>query len=95
MHQLCYKVASEEASVIKATGLRTLVKYEFVRSEQHDANEFILHIFDKLQDEQTPKFAKFISDKYKNSIDAWNGYASEHKSIIDQLFTGMSQNNIE
>lgn len=55
-----------------------MLKNEFSKSEQHDANEFILYLFGKLQDEQTPKFAKFDSQLYKSGVDAWNGYSSQH-----------------
>lgn len=72
-----------------------MIKNEFTKSEQHDANEFIIHLFGKLQDEQTPKFAKFDSSKYSNQIDAWNGYTAQHRSIIDRLFIGMCQTKIE
>ena len=95
MYFIWSKVASSDQTCISASSLRLMLKNEFSKSEQHDANEFILYLFGKLQDEQTPKFAKFDSQLYKSGVDAWNGYSSQHWSIIDRLFTGMSQTNIE
>ena len=94
IYSLCTKIATGDLTSLKATTLRTMVRNEFPRSEQHDANEFILYLFSKLQDEQTPKFAKFVSDYYEDGIKAWKGYEAQHQSIIDKLFTGMSQTNI-
>ena len=95
MFFICSKVASSDQTWINASNLRLMIKNEFTKSEQHDANEFILYLFGKLQDEQTPKYAKFNSQLYKSGIDAWNGYSVQHLSIIDKLFTGMSQTNIQ
>jgi ubiquitin carboxyl-terminal hydrolase 8 len=91
---LCSNVASGDFTTIKATNLRTMLRAEFTKSQQHDANEFIVSLFGKLQDEQTPKFAKFNSDKYKDGQTAWKGYAEQHNSIIDELFIGMTQTSI-
>ena len=95
MAALCSKVASGDYSRFKASHLRSLFKGEFPRSAQHDANEFIIELFGKLQDEQTPKSAKFNSDKYEDGITAWEDYSLLHTSIIDELFNGMIQTKIK
>ena len=61
---------------------------------QNDALFFISHIFDKLQKEQTSELSIFRPDDYDNYEDAWNEYETKFPSIIDKLFTGMSQKNI-
>ena len=66
MSNLCMKIASGDYNSIKASNLRALFRKEFSRNEQHDANEFIVSLFEKLQDEQTPKSITFISDNYKS-----------------------------
>lgn len=91
---LCSNVASGDYSTIKASNLRSMFRSEFTKSQQHDANEFIVSLFSKLQDEETPKFAKFDSDKYTDGRVAWNSYIKQHNSIIDELFIGMTQTSI-
>lgn len=95
MHHICFNLACEDNTIVKASNLRQMIRSEFIRSQQHDANEFILYLFDKLQDEQTPKYVKFKSDDYKTPESAWEGYIEEHSSIIDNLFTGMVKNSTE
>jgi ubiquitin C-terminal hydrolase len=94
MAKLCGDVVSGDFTIIKATALRRITSSDFQITEQHDANEFIIHLFDKLQDEQTPKYAKFNSEGYSHGVEAWQAYESMHQSIIDQLFTGMCETRI-
>lgn len=63
----------------------------FSKNQQHDANEFILNLFSNIQDEQTPKSSKFISDECTSGKDAWRRYMANYNSIIDKLFVGMLQ----
>lgn len=95
MASLCNEVSSGNFKRLRAKILRNTISKDFSRTIQHDANEFILYLFDKLQDEQTQKSAKFNSEEYTSGISAWQGYESQHLSIIDRLFTGMCQTQIE
>ena len=94
MHKLCYSLAWEELDPIKNTAIRHLVKDEFPLRTQNDAMQFILHIFDKLQQEQVPKKNRFISRDYDDAKEAWEGYMEKFPTITDQLFTGMYQKNV-
>ena len=70
------------------------MKNKFISKDEHDANEFILFLFDKLQDEQTLKFVRFDYNKYKDPKIAWRVYSKDHQSIIDRLFVGMYEKQL-
>ncbi|CAI2387234.1 unnamed protein product [Moneuplotes crassus] len=90
MSKLCLDVCSSFKKELEATELRKLFKKSFSKSHQHDANDFILSLFSKLQDEQTLK-KRPVSDKFANEQEAWEHYVKHNPSIIDQLFFGMIQ----
>ena len=95
MSALCTKVASGDSRTFKASQMRTMFKGQFAKNEQHDANEFIVSLFSKLQDEQTPKSAKFVSDEHLSGYEAWKAYKALHKSLIDNILTGMTQTEVK
>ncbi|CAI2387545.1 unnamed protein product [Moneuplotes crassus] len=94
MGNLCSEVCSGDLDRLRAGNLRNMFRRMFSKDHQHDSNEFILSLFSNLQDEQTPKSSKFISDKCNDEIDAWDKYTMNYNSIIDKLFVGMIRRSI-
>lgn len=74
MSKFLSDAAYRHRDIIKASYIRALFMEELPRGEQHDAHEFIINLFSRLQDEQTPRFAKFNSEEYKSGTEAWQGY---------------------
>lgn len=58
---------------------------------QHDSHEFLIYLFEQLQDEQTPKSkVKFDgSDPKKSAKAICQEYYSLNPSIIDKIFSGI------
>ena len=94
MHEIWNTLTTEDSDPIEATTLRNLVKGKFRLYQQDDAMQFLFYVFDKLQQEQTPKSTDFSLMYCFNHNEAWTGYFSEFTSITDSLFTGMYQKNM-
>ena len=94
MRKICDVIIKEQTETIEVIELRNMMKDIFPLGEQNDAMQFISHIFDNLQSEETPKISRFNPNGYDNYVDAWNEYTDMFPSIIDKLFSGMLQKNI-
>ncbi|CAI2368792.1 unnamed protein product [Moneuplotes crassus] len=68
---------------------RTLFDEKYHPSQQHDASDFLMCLFEILQNEHNPTSTTFISSGHENGQDAWQAYERDHISIVDQLFVGM------
>jgi len=73
--------------------LKKLVKRNFDPLMQHDSHEFLVYLFEQLQDEQTPKSKlKFDGSDPKKSVkQICQEYYSLNPSIIDQTFSGIQK----
>ncbi|CAI2365906.1 unnamed protein product [Moneuplotes crassus] len=91
LKELMLEYFSDEPGPISNSAFRKLFDKEYPPSQQHDACQFIMHLFEHLQKEHDPPSGTFVSSGHKNGKEAWKRYAKSHTSIIDQLFIGMYQ----
>jgi ubiquitin C-terminal hydrolase len=58
---------------------------------QHDSHEFMVYLFEQLQDEQTPRSKRKFdgSDAKKSASQVCAEYFSLNPSIIDKTFSGI------
>ncbi|CAI2381310.1 unnamed protein product [Moneuplotes crassus] len=77
-------------NAVNAEDLRGCFIDDFPQSEQHDATQFILSLFEKLKEEQIVNAPVFKSSGHKSRQAAWKNYQKDHTSIIDKLFVGMN-----
>ena len=70
MHEICHSLAIGDSDPIMNNAIRDLVNAYFPKGIQDDVLLFILHLFAKLQEEQTSKLSSFKSDDYENFDDA-------------------------
>ncbi|CAI2371948.1 unnamed protein product [Moneuplotes crassus] len=91
LHQVCKKYKRARGKCISVKRFRKYFNGDFDNYKQHDACQFILHLFEKLQKEHSPETPFSQSSGHANSIEAWESYTEDLHSIIDKLFVGMSK----
>ncbi|CAI2385296.1 unnamed protein product [Moneuplotes crassus] len=91
LSEFCINYKKTKDSFIPINRLRSLSSNEFINYEQHDATQYILHLFENIQEEANPGAPFFTSSGYTSAEAAWKAYSKDHDSIIDKLFVGMSQ----
>jgi hypothetical protein len=73
-----------------------LVTSKFSSNQQHDSHELFMHLISSLQDECTPRGAKFngdVSDKNEDRTveEIVNEYFETNPSIVDKVFMGIKK----
>ena len=86
-----FSKSSQTKQWVISPDLRKLVKRNFDPLMQHDSHEFLVYLFEQLQDEQTPKSKRKFdgSDGKKSAMQARDEYFSFNPSIIDRTFSGI------
>ena len=76
--------------------IKKLIRRKFDPVVQHDSHEFMVHLLEQLQDEQTPKGGVFDgADSKKTLQQICSEYFAVRPSIIDKLFSGIQQTIVE
>ena len=88
-----YSKSSEEKLWVLNPDLKKLVKKNFDPLMQHDSHEFLVYLFEQLQDEQTPKSREKFngSESTKPVQQICNDYFRLHPSVIDSIFSGIQK----
>ena len=85
-----------QVKVLRTTKLRKLITNRFSPVMMQDSHEFLLHLFNNLQDELTESVAKLPSyDQYPKVNDLWREYTRAFPSQIDRLFTAIELSHIK
>lgn len=90
-YSMVFTKSSKDKKWVLNPELKKIVRRSFDPLMQHDSHEFLVYLFEQLQDEQTPVFKEKFdgSDPKKTVQQVCEDYYRLNPSVIDKIFGGM------